>query len=376
MTIFLLDPGLRNFRGHHMNTAMALTEALHARGQAVRVIGHRTLPADQAATCRAEPVFSVATYDVLSDDPLCWPLETMLVGGRILSADLQALAPAEGDVLVWMMPTPMQVLAASACLSRWPSRLLSVFVGGLPFEGLDPVLWRYAWRRMPPRAITTFASTAEMMAQDYARLLQCPVAVVPCLHESTERDRRGAAPVVVGVVGHQRPSKGIQELPEVVRRTRAPVRWIVQDSGGEVPAILDTLEAFPNVTVVRGPVADWNALLSRCDALFMPYERARYQRMDSGLVAEAMAGAMPMVFPDTPALMAQSEGGGRIAYAGDGPDVMAAAVDALAERFDALAAVALEGAARYRLRNGPGRWADWLVNLSGETFGTPAAIVA
>jgi len=372
VTIFLLDPGLRNLRGHHMKMVVDVREALRARGQAVRVAGHRSLPAEQAEACGAEPVFSVGTYDVLSDDAMCWPLETMLAGGRVLSADLQAFTVQDGDVMVWLMPTPAQVLAAAAWMPRWPARVLSVFVGGLPFDRYDTLLWRFAWRRVPPRAITTVAATAEMMAQDYAHTLQCPVIVIPSTHDSPVRDRRGASPPVIGVVGHQRPSKGIHVLPEVVRRTRAPVRWLVHDSGGEVPDVLDALEAFPNVEVVRGPVADWDSLLARCDALFMPYERARYERMHSGPVYEALAGGMPMIFPNTPALMAQSEEGGRAVYAGDGPDVMAAAVDALVERFDRLAAAALQGAAAYRLRNGPGRWADWLIHHAETTLGPGA----
>lgn len=371
MAIFLLDPGLQGPSGHHMHMVLSVRDALRARGQVVRIIGHRGLSAAHAQACQAEPLFSVGTYQMLSNDPLCGPIETALAGGPALAADLQGMNPAEGDVLVWLTASPMQLLAASICHARWPARLLNVFVGALPIHGIESAVWRFAWRRLPAGGLKTMAATARIMGEDYAKALGHPVHLMPSTHQIPLRDRRGAAPVVIGVLGHQCPRKGIRMVEEVVRRTVSPVRWIVQDGGGDVPAIIDALANFPNVEVLRGPVGDWDGLLTRCDALLLPYDRADYARMHSGLVAEALAGGMPMVHPDTPALMAQSAAGGRIAYTGDGPEVVAAAVDGLVERFDELALVALDAAAPFRSQNGPGRWADWLVHHAAETLNGP-----
>lgn len=368
VTIYLLDPGLRHMSGHHMHMVLSLKAALAARGQSVRVLGHRGMSADHVESCQAEAVFSVGTYEALSDDPLCGPFETLLAGGPALAADLRDVSPVDGDVLVWLTANPTQVLATSLCLPRWPTRVLTLFVGALPIIGLDAVAWRFAWRRMPGGALKSVAATARMMGQAYVDALNHPVILCPSTHESPVRDRRGAAPVVIGVLGHQRPGKGIQHIEEVVRRAGPEVRWIVQDGGHDAPGVINALSAFANVETLRGPVVDWNGLLSRCDALLMPYDRAPYHGMHSGLVAEALSGGMPMVFPDTPALMEQSEGGGRVAYSGDGPDAMVAAVRDLVERFDENASIALAQSALYRTRNGPERWADWLLQHAAKSL--------
>ena len=172
--------------------------------------------------------------------------------------------------------------------------------------------------------------------------------------------------MVVGVLGHQRPSKGTQLLPEVVCRTRGNVRWLVHDSGTDATAILDELETLPNVRVLRSQTLDWQNLLDECDAILMPYNRAEYDRMHSGLVAEAIASGLPIVIPDTPALMDQSKGTGRIAYEGDGAEAVAAAVETLLQHFKPLATAAYYEAACYAACNGPERWVDWLLHHAAE----------
>ncbi|WP_448189262.1 glycosyltransferase [Azospirillum sp. sgz301742] len=367
MTVFFLDPGIRTFSGHHTNTVCALSKALRGRGQAVRVLGHRQLTPDVTAAMGAEPLFSLGTYEVTSTDPLCWPLETMLDGATLIAAELCRLAPAPGDILVWPTTRPSHILAMADALRSWPSPLLTVFTAGLPCVQPENVFWRFACRRLPPDARVAFAATADMMAADYAQVVGRPFLTAPNTHEGRIRRRGGADPVVVGVLGHQRPSKGIHRLPEVVRRTRANVRWLVHDSGSESAAILKELEALPNVCVLRTQTPDWQDLLEKCDALLLPYDRREYDRMHSGLVAEAVASGMPVVIPDTPALLEQSKGGGRVAYEGDEPEAVAAAIETLVQHFTPLATAAYFEAVCYAACNGPERWADWLLRLAAET---------
>lgn len=372
MTVIFLDPGIRTFSGHHTNMVLSLSTALRDRGQSVRVLGHRDLVAEVAEALGAEPTFRLGTYNVIGNDPVCWPLETMLEGAEIISADLRALRPAAGDILVWPTARPSHILATATALGSWPSPLLTVFTAALPCVEPESVYWRFARRRLPPEAHVVFTATAEMMGQDYARVVDRPFLVSPMPHMGAIRNRVGARPVVVGVLGHQRRSKGIHLLPEIVRRThRDDIRWLVQDSGTDATAILDELETLPNVRVLRVQARNWLNLLDTCDALLLPYDRAEYQRMHSGLVAEAMASGLPIVIPDTPALLSQSEGGGRVVYKGDGVDWVVPAVDALVRNFDSLAAAAFHGAPIYAARHSAGSWADWLLDLAADA-GLPA----
>lgn len=371
MAVLFLDPGIRTFGGHHSNTVLSLHGALRRRGVPVRVLGHRALVPAVAEAMDAEPLFSLGTYEVTSTDPVCWPLETMIDGAALITEDLSRLAPAPGDILVWPTARPSHILAVGNALRGWPSPLFTVFTAGLPCVQPENVFWRFACRRLPADARVAFAATAEMMAADYAQMVGRPFQVAPNTHEGRPRRRGGSGgPPVIGVLGHQRPSKGIRRVPEVVRRTRAEVRWLVHDSGGESAAVLAELEAMPNVQVLRLQAADWQALLDACDAVLLPYDRREYDRMHSGLVAEALACGLPMVIPDTPALLDQAKGGGGVAYEGDEPDAIAAAVDTLVQHFAALALTASVEAVAYAAANGPERWADWL--LRAAAAGMPA----
>jgi glycosyltransferase involved in cell wall biosynthesis len=362
MTVIFLDPGIRGLSGHHAHTVRALSQAVRERGPAVRILGHRALAPDVAEALGAEPLFSLSTYAVTSHDPVCWALETLVDGAALIADDLRRLEPAPGDVLVWPTARPHHIAAAARAMQAWPSPLFTVFTAGLPCVAPEDLYWRFACRRLPPDAPVVLAATADMMAEDYARAVGRPFQSAPFFHEGRARDRSGADPVVVGLLGHQRPSKGIHRLPAIIRRTQAGnVRWLVHDSGSDAEATLVELETLPNVQVLRGPVADWLGLLDRCDALLLPYDRGEYDRMHSGLLGEGIASGMPVVIPDTPGLLSQSEVAGRVVYKGDAPETVAAAVDALAQHFGELAKAAYRSAGHYAARNGPGRWAGWLL---------------
>ncbi|WP_431861105.1 glycosyltransferase [Azospirillum sp.] len=371
MTVYLLDPGMRTFGGHHANTALVMTRALRDRGEVVRVLGHRDLIPGLTAEIGAEPWFAFGTYELASTDPMCWELETVLDGGELVAADLRRFDPAPGDILVWPTARPMHVLAMSKVLSEWASPLLTVVTAGLPCGSTEAFFWRFAWRRLPQGAPVVCVTTGKTMADDYAEKSGLTFRTAPNTHEGRIRNRGGVDPaaghVVIGVLGHQHANKGTNLLPEVVRRTRGNVRWLVQDCGRDAEPILDELETLPNVRVLRRAALDWHGLLAECDALLMPYTRTTYERTHSGLVAEAIASGIPFVIPDTPALVEQASGAGCVAYEGDGVETVVHAVETLLQHYKPLAILAYHQAAHYAATNGPGNWADWLLGLAKES---------
>lgn len=98
----------------------------------------------------------------------------------------------------------------------------------------------------------------------------------------------------------------------------------------------------------------------------MPSSRIVYDRMHSGLVAEAIASGLPFVIPGTPALLEQSSGAGRIAHSGDGAETAANAVETLLQHFKPLAALAYHQAGTTPRTTVQDNWADWLLDLAVE----------
>lgn len=344
MTLFVCDPGLQTYRGHHATVSGGLAATLRAQGRPVRLLGYAKGHAEVLAAVGAEPFFDWYAYDRASDDPLCGWLETLLAGAASVADDLSKLGLTRDDVLIWPSLSVEQLLASADL----PCPVLGV-LGYTCRPGPEACAWRFAARHAPG---VRFAATAETHAAVYQGALSAAVPVIANPHQGPLRRRERGRGVVLGVLGHQRPAKGFGLLPGLVRRIGGAALWLVHDSGQDMPGVHDELAAM-SVATNRGEVRDFGVLLDRCDALVLPYDRAFYDTTHSGLVAEAMACGMPVVVPAGSALEDQAAGyGGLVAYRGEDELAVSLGVRQLLNRFDELAEAAFSDAQAYRARNG------------------------
>ena len=353
MTVFICDPGLETYRGHHAAVSGGLAAALRARGHDVRLLGYARGMPEVLKAVGAEPFFDWYAYERASDDPLCGWLETLLIGGGPVAADLERLRLKPADAVIWPSMTTPQLLASAGL----PCPVIGV-AGYTCHPGPEACAWRFAARRAPG---VQYAATAELHAAVYREALDAEVTVIANPHGGPLRKRVRGAAVVLGVLGHQRPAKGFDLIPDVMRHVGGGARWLVHDSGRDMPEVHDELAAL-GVETNRGEVGDFGALLDRCDALVLPYDRRAYADVHSGLVAEAMACGMPIVVPAGTALEAQARGyGGLVAYQ---EDEVACGVRRLLMGFEQLAEAAFVDAQAYRARNGVEAFARDLMELA------------
>jgi glycosyltransferase involved in cell wall biosynthesis len=263
---------------------------------------------------------------------------------------------------------------------------------GFQLQSRDPrsdpraALYRFATGRIPKSAearlhMITFEPNA---SATYAALLGRPVGVLPFVQRAvtTRRSRIGASPPTVAVIGHQRPDKGYQLMPEVVRillRTHDDIRILVHNGAPQLMANaqqqMRELAAADRRITLDERVADhliWAGLLDAADLLVCPYAPDRYALSYSAVVCEALANGIPTVVPERTALsrLLREFGSPGTTFPGfDAVAVAAATGEALAG-FDRLATIARQAADRWAGRFGPGPLVDAILG-AGDTAGPP-----
>lgn len=245
------------------------------------------------------------------------------------------------------------------------------------------------WRRMTPH----YAEAAELFhnhsdrlllftfdpkaSADYESLLGIPVATMPTVHEATEPVRlraRSEGRVTISFLGHQRPEKGYQLVPDIVRRLKAdssPVQILVHNGDPADDSISRELREMAKdhreLIFEHRPAGGsyWQNLLERSDLVVLPYERARYHAAYSAVAVEAVSGGIPMVVPaeTTIEALAQTFNTGIAAFASWDAKSITEAIERAVTNFEDLAERSFSGAEEWRNANGAKHFVDRLFEL-------------
>jgi glycosyltransferase involved in cell wall biosynthesis len=333
MRFFYLDPGLRDDVGHHANYCRYIVGELRARGVEILVYGHHEVLPWLRAEFGAAAHFRAYTYTNNDDDPFCPWLTGFDTFTRLTCEDLLRL-PATGPADLVFTPSarPVQLSA----LIEWrralpPDRRPTIvaesvstglevrrgsdgFRLSVPDPRSDPraALFRHVARRLPREdgARFHFITFGAIPTELFAMLLQYPVRTLPLPFRAIAplRNRAGARPVVVAILGHHRPAKGYDRLPEIVQellRLRGDIRLLVQsvvvpsDAPETQQALRDIAASSDRVILEETPAGKtrWPQLLEMSDLVLCPHRPEFYLAGFSAVVAEALANGIPAWFP-------------------------------------------------------------------------------
>jgi glycosyltransferase involved in cell wall biosynthesis len=401
MRVFYLDPGLHDSVGHHANYCRYIAGELRRRGIETLAFAHEELPPALQAECGAVPLFRVYTYTNNDDDPYCpW-----LTGFRTLSRrtreDLARITPIQPSDLIFATSVrPVQL----AAILEWRRRLImrgrppaivveSVNTGlvlrhtsdgiltSVPDPRIDPraALFRYLANELPrePGARFHFITFAATPTQLFRRLLEYPVRTLPLPYGAIDplRNRAGAWPIQVAILGHQQLAKGYDRLPDIVREllhTRADIRLFVQSivpsESSETQQMLRDIAAHSDRMVLEEIPADgkrWPQLLEMADLVLCPH-RADFYTAFSSVLAETIANGIPAVVPAGSPLetMLQDCGGPGASFEQFDPVTIVAATARVLDRFAHYANLAHAAALRWPETRGPARLVDELLALA------------
>ena len=346
----LIDPTLRDRRGHNLDYARLVIADASAAGFECHIFAHANSIFDpQEVGCPVERYFARAHTDAAVSDRATRSFQSVF-GDRAyqLARSLRrvvSLAPeladrnnnielsrartfvAEaGKLFGRLAPTAHDRIFLPNLLWSEAVALAELLMNGEIAGGADiQILMRFD----PPvgkiskhalakageaKAITWLADTDELVGS-YTELLHTNVVRAPVPIDGPALRRAALArpcpdPVVVVALGESRREKGFLLLPEMVARVLqrdAGIRFEIQTSlnmrGGE-PGIGSAIAALrrmqgPNLTLLPPQLSSdqFATALGAAHILLMPYEASNYSKRSSGLLLNGLAAGLWIVSP-------------------------------------------------------------------------------
>ena len=399
MRFYYLDAGLVTF-DHHSNYCRYIVGEVRARGLEALVFANAGIDSAPRSELSATPHFRVYTYAEGDADPVCGWLTGFERTASWIYEDLMRLpAPKAGDIVFMSSLSPAQLVAMAAWLTaipaaRRPCVVLEMVSPGLglgqgaaegwkiPHPLIDPrpTLFRYASLRLGQQhgLRLNFISFTPTLAHLFGELLQAPVQVAPLPYRAVNplRNRAGARPVVVAILGHHKSRKGYDKLPEIAARlleVRADVRLLVQAvSPADAPDALmglrhlaasdDRLTLCERVAGEEG----WPLLLEKSDLMLCAYRPQFHFVGFSAVAAEALANGIPTVLPGGSPMAKWLEecGGGGTTFDCFEANEISTAVERALDDFDRYATLAYTGGLAWPTTRGPARLLDAVMALA------------
>jgi len=398
--VFYLDPGLRNELGHHANWCRAIAGELRRRGIETKVYAFAEVVPALRAELEAIGHFRYFPYRHFDPDPICGWLTAFQTAAVTTAQDLARLEVAADDLVYVNSAQPGPLFGVTQWLASRPADRRPLVIVEFAFEpGLsaqrdkgefifsvrdarqDPraTLFRFTALQIPPALSPhlRFVTFDEACSAVYRMLLQRDVLALPMPHRAVTscRDRTGQRPITIALLGHQRPDKGYELVPEIVRTllaARQDVRFLIHNAApGAMAATQQALRqnaaASGRIEIeerVAGP-ALLRELLERADLVLCPYLPERYIASHSSVAAEALANAIPLVVPADTALAKQLRDFGEpgTSFERFEPAAIADATLRLLAEYDRYAGRAVEAAALWAGRHGPQHLVDGLLAL-------------
>ena len=403
MRFLYLDAGLVNELGHHANFCRAITHEVRARAIPSLIFAHQELTQKLKHDLSARAHFRIYTYGHYDTDPIIGWLKSFETASRATLEDLQRIGGLEPSDVVYMnWAWPAQLSALLQWAGRFPPDRMPFMVAEVGADpGLEPrgpdtqprhaslrdprvdpraILYRYAARQMPPGAGHRLRLVAfdHVTSRAFRGLLDVPVATLPMPYtcQTTARNRSGKRTITVSVLGHQRPEKGFDLMPEIAAELlhdRPDIRVLVHNAKPDQMSAtqnkLRQLAANDSRIMLEEAVAGpalWASLLERSDLILCPYDPTLYAFSHSSVACESLANAIPLVVPARTALATQLED-----FAGPGTSFesftarsIVSAVERIVDDFDRYAGLAYGAAAQWAKTMGPGNAVESLLALA------------
>ncbi|MEX2297754.1 MAG: hypothetical protein WD715_10080 [Dongiaceae bacterium] len=375
--LFVLDPLPVGKGGHHQHFIDGIRRDAGRWCRGIHFLVARKREGGPPPEPPFHEVFRHYLYKQLSTDARTGPANDFETGSEAYRRDLAALtamAPGPGDLIL----LPSASIRTLGGLAKWridvasPTPVAALFHHAIPFHlTFEPGSVGHAIARTTSGLLRTgeecgpvlLGSTNAVLAERLGAAMERPVRVLPLPHWY-DLDAPSAEPVVlpstsdrapVGFVGSLRREKGGERIPGIVGAGAGlPLRWIAQAHAPD-PGLLEPLRALEQagrVELIARELSEGEFLRLMHDLalIVLPYERVRYHARVSGPFAFAAAFGRPCVVPDGTWMASQIETGkaAGIAYRGDAPAAIAAAIGTALERLPELTRQAEKLAVRWR----------------------------
>lgn len=321
MMVALIDDNLKDWSGHNANYALGLGAECKARNIPISVFAHRSYAPGLDGYIRYVRCFRSRTASLHETGPL---LDTAGLGKafRLCWSNLwhfvdlfKATRDVDDAVFLVAWSSPRSIVAYVLWIVlNWSSgkryHVRFVIHDRAPsYMLLECTLWRLIG---VSRRVGYLAHSLRV-ASDFERRFQYPIVTVPIpAPEVAPKLTRGPSDEVwIGYLGVSSRAKGFIFLVDfLLEIVSAGVEWnsfrfLVQvnqldgDAGvaGARARLAALAETNSNVVLLMGALESelYGDAFSRCDAILLPYDSARYAHMKSGVGSDAISAGKPLL---------------------------------------------------------------------------------
>ena len=366
MHINIIDPGMRTYAGHHCDINARVARELISRGHSVTIYANQSFrPKQKDLDLRIEAIFAANPYALRGIPKGIGRYfrnnKDFDVSAKQFADELAQVEPA--GALLFPTLFPYQLYGLCRSLKELPPVFL-VMHNAPGWRGpFGEELWRKAFDASMPFARNLHLGVFENeLFPEFERLLPAGALKLtrfPIPHDGMPPRRRTALSTV-GILGHQRSTKGLERLQQNVDRiTRLGFRVIVQNSQ-ETP--LEELASGNPAVSHYGYIDELPSLINECDALLLDYDTEMYRRGGSGIAWEAVACGVPLIVPDgtTMSMLVEHYRCG-LKFGQDDAEAPFKALQEAKENYDELAGNVLQASEKFRSIHGTKKFVDFLL---------------
>lgn len=365
MRIHLLDPGLYEPAGHHLDLGLKLARWLAARGHELRVYAHAEVKDEVrkafAPVAPLQPLFRTGPYlHPQRYDRYAGELMTYQMQSRLLAEDLRSLPDAD----VWLWPTLMAAQLKACANAGTRARVAGcVHTPVVSEEYPHGTIW---WRDALLAAHRSGVRLRLGAFEPEHRYEYLPLTadgafeVFPCYFEGVPAPAPREKLRTIGFFGHQRVEKGSSLIPALIDALLSQGYQVIVQSSGKEPEP----QSRPGLTAL-GFVPDLAVEIAKCDLVVLPYMPERYRRKGSGILMDALASGVPAVVPfDTTLGRWIDRTGAGTQFVHRQAEPVLGAIEQAQERYPALARAAYQASLMWKAHHGLDRFAQALLGAA------------
>lgn len=386
-----LDAALVGNTGHHANVCRHIAGEFRRRGIEVDILANAAVESGLSEEFGAIPTFLHFPYCritskklinlALERASLLTDLRSAVEGGRYDFYYVSSVLPSEMAAMIHWGQTRFSA-------ANMPPIIMEF---GLP-SGVG-VTTASNWGRFTEQYRSAASQIREnysgkflfftfdpAASSDYSGLIGLDVETLPAVYTGGEirlrtGDEQGRP--VVGFLGHQRPEKGYDLLPDLMRLLLAKdvgARFLIHNGDSRETAtdreLRELAAADPRVCFDQQPAdkSYWNRLLDSTDIVALPYDPLRYTASVSAVAVEAISCGLPIVCPKgtTMKVLAERYQNSSIAISKWSVEAVAEAIFEAVRNFPGLARSAYEGVDRWAHENGAPVFASRVLDFVEE----------
>jgi glycosyltransferase involved in cell wall biosynthesis len=372
MTLYVIDPGLNNYMGHHATVDKLIVEEGKKRTE-VKLLGFIDIEEQVKQDLGAVEWFNFHTYMNVSNDPICSWLEKFSVGQEVTYRDLATLHNVTaGDTILVPSCNAAQLLAIIRFTQTnfKVGKAPKVFVrfgydGGYHKDGrfnIDSAFYRFSANTLRDefKGNFRFGTWHPKHSWQMSEVIKRQVELWPDPIAPGKTEKKNNDVPVVGFMGHWRIGRGAPLLPDIIKGLKN-CNYYLHNSGPR-EEFAKQWEGL-NVDNTAYSPEQYTEKLRSVDVLVLPYLRQAYDYGPSGLLTEAIVNGIPCVVPAKSAIseMAQQYGHTAVFHEDTIESVHEAVHEALVN-LPQLKKQAEEGAAKWNAVNGPEKFMDVVLN--------------